>query len=161
MRKERKIINTKIRLNLLDEKDRQAWEYLQSMDRKKYKSYTKAVVTALNDHFSRQEKLLDDPFLESRQKEDEFLRRIEEAVERGAKQSMPLVLAESFLSALRPAMMQIAANSQILPESNIGNGMRNHGIWESNVGEEEFRREQELLEQEEAEDAALDFADGF
>ena len=36
MRKERKIINTNIRLNLCDEQDRQAWEYLQTMDRKKY-----------------------------------------------------------------------------------------------------------------------------
>lgn len=33
MRKERKIINTNIRLNLCDEQDRQAWEYLQTMDR--------------------------------------------------------------------------------------------------------------------------------
>ena len=40
MRKERKIINTNIRLNLCDEQDRQAWEYLQTMDRKKYKSYS-------------------------------------------------------------------------------------------------------------------------
>ena len=44
MRKERKIINTNIRLNLCDEQDRQAWEYLQTMDREKYKSYTRAVV---------------------------------------------------------------------------------------------------------------------
>ena len=49
MRKERKIINTNIRLNLCDEQDRQAWEYLQTMDREKYKSYTRAVVVALND----------------------------------------------------------------------------------------------------------------
>ena len=47
MRKERKIINTNIRLNLCDEQDRQAWEYLQTMDREKYKSYTRAVVVAL------------------------------------------------------------------------------------------------------------------
>ena len=33
MRKERKIINTNIRLNLCDEQDRQAWECLQTMDR--------------------------------------------------------------------------------------------------------------------------------
>ena len=46
MRKERKIINTNIRLNLCDEQDRQAWEYLQTMDREKYKSYTRAVVVA-------------------------------------------------------------------------------------------------------------------
>ena len=51
MRKERKIINTNIRLNLSDEQDRQAWEYLQTMDREKYKSYTRAVVVALNDYF--------------------------------------------------------------------------------------------------------------
>lgn len=50
MRKERKIINTNIRLNLLDEADRQAWEYLQTMNRKKYKSYTRAVVAAVNDY---------------------------------------------------------------------------------------------------------------
>ena len=35
MRKERKIINTNIRLNLCDEQDRQAGEYLQTMDREK------------------------------------------------------------------------------------------------------------------------------
>ena len=39
MRKERRIINTNIRLNLCDEQDRKAWEYLQTMDRQKYKSY--------------------------------------------------------------------------------------------------------------------------
>ena len=54
MRKERKIINTNIRLNLCDEQDRRAWEYLQTMDREKYKSYTRAVVVALNDYFSRE-----------------------------------------------------------------------------------------------------------
>ena len=85
MKKERKIINTNIRLDLMNEQDRQAWNYLQGMDRKKYKSYTKAVVLALNDYFSRQEQIEADPYLETRQKEDEFLNRVEEAVERGGK----------------------------------------------------------------------------
>lgn len=49
--KRTEIINTNIRLNLCDEQDRQAWEYLQTMDREKYKSYTRAVVVALNDYF--------------------------------------------------------------------------------------------------------------
>ena len=34
---ERTIINTNIRLNLNRPADRQAWEYLQGNDRKKYK----------------------------------------------------------------------------------------------------------------------------
>mgnify|MGYP003299042026 CR=1 FL=1 len=43
----RRIINTNIRLNLEQEEDRRAWEYLQGMDRKQYKSYTRAVVAAI------------------------------------------------------------------------------------------------------------------
>ena len=75
MRKERKIINTNIRLNLCDEQDRKAWEYLQTMDREKYKSYTRAVVVALNDYFSREYRNKADPYLETREKEDAFLER--------------------------------------------------------------------------------------
>ena len=73
MRKERKIINTNIRLNLCDEQDRQAWEYLQTMDREKYKSYTRAVVVALNDYFSREYRNEADPYLETRETEDALL----------------------------------------------------------------------------------------
>ena len=110
MKKERKIINTNIRLNLMNEQDRQAWNYLRGMDRKKYKSYTKAVVLALNDYFSRQEQIEADPYLETRKKEDEFLNRVEEAVERGARQSMPLVLAGNLLELLKPVMEQLKEN---------------------------------------------------
>ena len=73
---ERTTINTNIRLNLNKPEDRQAWEYLQNMDRKKYKSYSRAVVAAINDHFSREERCASDPFLESREKEDAFLQKI-------------------------------------------------------------------------------------
>ena len=93
MKKERKIINTNIRLNLMNEQDRQAWNYLRGMDRKKYKSYTKAVVLALNDYFSREEKVEAGPYLGTRKQADEILNTVEEAVERGARQLMPLVMA--------------------------------------------------------------------
>ena len=88
MRKERKIINTNIRLNLCDEQDRQAWEYLQTMDREKYKSYTRAVVVALNDYFSREYRNEADPYLETREKEDAFLERVETAIRDGVKESV-------------------------------------------------------------------------
>ena len=88
MRKERKIINTNIRLNLCDEQDRQAWEYLQTMDREKYKSYTRAVVVALNDYFSREYRNEADPYLETREKEDAFQERVETAIRDGVKESV-------------------------------------------------------------------------
>ena len=72
---ERTIINTNIRLNLSRPEDRRAWEYLQHLDRKKYRSYSRAVVAAINDYFSRQERLTADPYLETREKEDAFFQR--------------------------------------------------------------------------------------
>ena len=84
---ERTTINTNIRLNLNRPDDRKAWEYLQALDRKKYKSYSRAVVTAVNDYFSRQERLAADPYLETREKEDAFLRKVLDTVREGLQAS--------------------------------------------------------------------------
>ena len=84
---ERTIINTNIRLNLNSPEDRRAWEYLQHLDRKKYKSYSRAVVAAVNDHFSRQERLAADPYLETREKEDAFLQKVLETIREGLQSS--------------------------------------------------------------------------
>lgn len=83
----RQIINTNIRLNLEREEDRLAWKYLQDLDRKQYKSYTRAVVAAINDYFGRQMQLAEDPYLETREKEDAFLRKVLETIEKGIAES--------------------------------------------------------------------------
>ena len=75
-----KIFTTTLRLNLENEDDRRAWEYLRSMNRAQYKSYSSAIVTAINDHFSRQERLADDPFLETRERQDAFLSEIKDTI---------------------------------------------------------------------------------
>jgi hypothetical protein len=130
----------------LNEQDRQAWEYLQNMDRKKYKSYSRAVVIAINDYFSRQEQIEADPFLTSRQKEDEFLEKVEQAVERGARESMPLVLAKNLMEMLSPCMVEIAQAGENNPRA---------------VPKLAYEKEESNLEQDEDADAALDFADSF
>ena len=84
---DRTTINTNIRLNLNRPEDRQAWEHLQNMDRKKYKSYSRAVVAAINDYFARQDRLANDPFLESREKEDVFLQKVLDTIREGIQAS--------------------------------------------------------------------------
>ena len=84
---ERTVINTNIRLNLNRPDDRKAWEYLQALDRKKCKSYSRAVVAADNDYFSRQERLAADPYLETREKEDAFLRKVLDTIRAGMQAS--------------------------------------------------------------------------
>ena len=79
----KQIYTTTLRLNLADEDDRRAYEHLQRMDKKQYRSYSRAIVTAINDHFERQARLESDPYLETREKEDAFLRRVTETIEQG------------------------------------------------------------------------------
>ena len=74
------IFTTTLRLNLDNEDDRRAWEYLRGMDRTQYRSYSSAIVTAINGHFSRQERLTDDPFLETKERQDAFLREIKDTI---------------------------------------------------------------------------------
>ncbi len=100
---ERTTINTNIRLNLNRPDDRQAWEYLQRLDRKKYKSYSRAVVTAINDFFSSQERLANDPYLETREKEDAFLQRVLDTIREGLRSSDAGLFG---LSALMQAVQQ-------------------------------------------------------
>ena len=82
------IVTTNLRLNLDNAEDRRAWERLRRMDRTRYKSYSRAVVAALNDFFDRQERLSNDPYLETRAKEDAFLQRVLDTVERGLRSTV-------------------------------------------------------------------------
>lgn len=98
----KQIYTTTLRLNLADEDDRRAYEHLQRMDKKIYRSYSKAIVAAVNDYFERQERLAADPYLETREKEDAFLRRVTAIIEQsllfahaGMLPIMPPAVAEA------------------------------------------------------------------
>lgn len=62
------IYTTTLRLNLDNVADREAREHLQRLDRAKYRSVNRAVITAVNAYFGRQEQLAADPYLETREK---------------------------------------------------------------------------------------------
>ena len=95
-----------VRLNLEDADDRRAWERLQKLDRSQYKSYARAIVVALNDFFDRQERMANDPYLETREKEDAFLRKVLDTVERGRLSAIasggPVTLSVSATAAQSP-----------------------------------------------------------
>ena len=74
------IFTTTLRLNLDNEEDRRAFDYLHSLDRRKYRSYGSAVVAAVNDYFSRQERLAADPFLETRERQEAFLQEVRDTI---------------------------------------------------------------------------------
>ena len=98
----KQIVNTNIRLDLSRADDRQAYEYLRSIDRTKYKSYTRAVVAALNDFFSRQERIRADPFLETREKEDRFLRQVLDTIRDGMSQGLSNIQVTATAQPVQP-----------------------------------------------------------
>ena len=84
---------TNLRFNLDKPVQRAAWECLQTMDKARFKSYSQVVALAVVDYFDRLEKLQDDPYLETREREERFVAQIVAAVERAMKDALPVYLA--------------------------------------------------------------------
>ena len=84
-----RLFKTTLRMRLDTPEGRKAWGYLVSRDKSRYRSYSDAIIAAVNGYFDRERQLADDPYLETREKEDAFLQRVLETVERGA-QANPL-----------------------------------------------------------------------
>ena len=76
-----------------DEAAVQAWERLHSAEVEKYfKSKNAFVVAAINDYYERHLAEQNDPYLESREKEDAFADRIVEAVEKKVLANIPALI---------------------------------------------------------------------
>ena len=71
-----KLFTTTLRINLTKPEGRKAWAYLKNRDKSKYRSYSDAIIAAVNGYFDREKLLADDPYLETREKEDAFLQRL-------------------------------------------------------------------------------------
>ena len=128
----RQIVSTNIRFNLEKEADRSAWEYLQQRDKQQCRSYSRAVITTVNDYFERRGRLAADPYLETREKEDAFLLRVLETIRAGFNQATPVSTADTLLRFLQGVQPQAAPAGEVIQE-----------------------------DQQEADDTALDFVDSF
>ena len=126
------IVSTNIRFNLEKKSDRTAWEYLQRRDKRQHRSYSRAVIAAVNDYFERRGRLAADPYLETREKEDAFLQRVLETIRAGLGQSASASATDMLLQLLQGTQSQPAQVENVLQK-----------------------------DQQEADDTALDFVDGF
>ena len=77
--------------------DRAALTWLSQCRREGFKTYSAAVVAVINDYRDRKEQLAADPYLETREKEDAFLRRVLETIREGVAESGNLGILLRFL----------------------------------------------------------------
>ena len=96
------MFKTTLRIKTDTPEGRKALGYLKNRDKTRYRSYSDAIIAAVNGYFDRERRLVDDPYLETREKEDAFLQRILETVERGA-QANPLNGLAALLQNVQPS----------------------------------------------------------
>jgi len=82
--------NHNIRFNTEKEDECRAWELLHSPQiRQMFKSQNKFVIEAVNDYYDRYMATKNDPYMETREKEDAFAERIVEVVEKKVMSNLP------------------------------------------------------------------------
>mgnify|MGYP007102025635 CR=1 FL=1 len=93
-----KVLTTCFRFNMDNPEHAKAWDYLHNYDKDKIKSTNVAAITAVNDYFDRMGKLADDPYFETRQREERFIQQIVSEVGKAFIAEMPKFLASLMLS---------------------------------------------------------------
>ncbi len=107
MGKDRECVRTTcFRFNMDNPEHAKAWDYLHNFDKDKIKSTNVAAIMAVNDYFDRMGKLADDPYFETRQREERFVEQIVSEVGKAFIAEMPKFLASLMLSLNRGYPMQ-------------------------------------------------------
>ena len=116
MSKKDNLFTTTLRLNLNNAQDMEAWNNLMSADstQPEYSSYCRTIVTAINDHFARQDRME-----EQQEWETALLKKIEAAV----REAFTSCMKEFQISAAQPTAEKSEPPAQPDPpdetESNI------------------------------------------
>lgn len=87
------IRSTNLRFNLEKDTQKRAWQYLQTMDKQQFKSYSNVIAVALVEYFDRYYRSQDDPYFETREREEQFVNQIISSVESAMERTLPVFLA--------------------------------------------------------------------
>ena len=96
------IRSTNLRFNLEKDTQMRAWQYLQTMDKQHFKSYSNVIAVALVEYFDRYYRSQEDPYLETREREERFVNQIVSSVESAMKKTLP-----AFQAGCRAGLSQV------------------------------------------------------
>lgn len=123
--------NHNIRFNMEKGDECRAWELLHSPQvRQMFKSQNKFVIEAVNDYFDRCVAVGNDPYLETREKEDAFAERIVEAVEKKVMSNLPALFG-MYMAQMQPFPLSVPMGAYQAAQAGMGygqglpNGMNN------------------------------------
>jgi hypothetical protein len=73
-------------------KHKEAWEYLHKLDKEICSSQQDFIIDAINSYYHKMAELKDDPYLETREREEEFIKRITHGVMEQLTADLPKVV---------------------------------------------------------------------
>jgi len=129
VRKEFSMIrNTNIRFYEEEEEDKRAWEILHALDKKQFKSQSKFVVLAILDYYEKCIRQEQDPYFETREKEDAFSDRIVKSVEEKILSNLPALIGNyvmcmqqiPFQNGVTVGQPRVVNSTGILPTTTTG-----------------------------------------
>ena len=111
------IRSTNLRFNLDKSLYEKAWTYLQNMDKNKFKSYNHAIALSVAEYFERYYRKESDPYFETREREELFVKQIVLAVEKAIEKALPSFLTACLAGIVQP-YKQIEAAEPAEEETN-------------------------------------------
>ena len=112
------IRSTNLRFNLEKDTQKRAWQYLQTMDKQQFKSYSNVIAVALVEYFDRYYRSQDDPYFETREREERFVNQIISSVESAMERTLPVFLA-GFMAGLSQASHNTTSVVQQEPDAEL------------------------------------------
>ena len=91
-----------LRFNLDKPLHKKAFDYLRSMDKSAFKSYTQAAALAITEYFEHYFKRRDDPYFETREREERFIEQIVAAVGSAVEKALPGFMAAYITNLAQP-----------------------------------------------------------
>ena len=110
------IRSTNLRFNLEKDTQKRAWQYLQNMDKQQFKSYSNVIAVALVDYFDRYYRSQDDPYFETREREERFVNQIISSVESAMEKTLPVFLAGCMVGMSQVPVGAVSVTQQELDE---------------------------------------------
>ena len=112
------IRSTNLRFNLEKDMQMRAWQYLQTMDKQYFKSYSNVIAVALVEYFDRYYRNQDDPYFETREREERFVNQIVSSVESAMEKTLPVFLA-GCMAGLSQMPVAVAPATQQEPDVEL------------------------------------------
>ena len=143
-------------------KHKEAWEYLHQLDKEICSSQQDFIVDAINSYYHKMAELKDDPYLETREREEEFIKRITHGVMEQLTADCPQVVGGFLIGLLAGETDGVSSIGRTLAEKYTGGAIAEKAIATSTTtNEKQTEIKADVSEEEVADNEYLDLDNIF